>query len=272
MKIIILLKLITPPFLRLIYQRVRRYKPQSKVVNISGGILNGKNFILDPLLHPDMANGSYDDFFWNYLSKIDMKDKDVYEIGAHIGFHTLCFSALVGSKGKVISFEPNPFNRARLMQNLSLNSNLKERVKLIDKAVSNITGKINFNFSSNVDDGSSSGSFISGAHVPSSQELYENIGFQNMDVETTTIDDFFVAEKSDCPSIIKIDVEGAENFVLEGALKLISLKKTVFLIEIHSIFNMYFLFDFFSDKNYSILLLKEEADGRCFVVCEPKLS
>jgi FkbM family methyltransferase len=262
-------KSLTPPILQQFIQGKRKYVPKATKILIKNGILKSKNFIVDPKLHPEMADGTYDFYFWDYLSTIDLNGKIIYEIGAHIGYHTLCFSELVGSNGKVFSFEPNPFNRERLNQNLLLNLDLKKRVNLSDNAVSTSSGVINFKFSNNVDDGSSSGSFIDGAHMPSSYEFYESLGFQSMDVKTISIDEFHDFDQAECPSIIKIDVEGAENFVLLGAEKLISLNKTIFLIEIHSIYNMYFLFDYFKNRNYNIRLLKEEEDGRCFVVSEP---
>lgn len=44
-----------------------------------------------------------------------------YDIGAHTVYYTLMFSRLSGKKGKVFSFEPNPFNLFYLLKHIKLN-------------------------------------------------------------------------------------------------------------------------------------------------------
>jgi FkbM family methyltransferase len=43
------------------------------------------------------------------------------DIGAHIGYHTLLASKLVGSRGHVYAFEPSPESYRRLRANVDLN-------------------------------------------------------------------------------------------------------------------------------------------------------
>jgi FkbM family methyltransferase len=213
-----------------------------------------------------MVKGNYDQFFSNYLSKLDLKGKNVYEIGAHIGYHAMQFAQLVGKAGEVHAFEPNIFNRKRFQLNLTKNEDLNKIIRIHDVAVSDKEGEIEFNFSSNVDDGKSSGSFISGAHTPYQGDFYESIGFQKVVVKAISIDNFHTLIGTEsAPYLIKIDVEGAENFVLQGAVNVIEKFKPIILIEIHSIFNMYKTCEFFNAKNYKVELLQEESDGRCFI-------
>ena len=53
----------------------------------------------------------------------------VLDIGANIGAHTLPFAELVGSNGKVISFEPTAYAFAKQKINISLNPSLSHRIE-----------------------------------------------------------------------------------------------------------------------------------------------
>jgi hypothetical protein len=122
-----------------------------------------------------------------------------------------------------------------------------------------------------VDCGVSSGSFISDAHTYYEKSAAYLASFETVDVETFPLDE--ISALIGCgirPDIIKIDVEGAEGSVLEGAVGILNSYKPVILIEIHSIYGMLKTCEILREANYTITLMKEEADGRCFLaaVCE----
>ena len=72
------------------------------------------------------------------------------------------------------------------------------------------------------------------------------------------------------PAVVKIDVEGAENMVLEGGRKFIDKFKPVILVEIHSLLNLIKACEFAFSVNYDIKLLKEEiGPPHCFVSLIP---
>lgn len=237
---------------------------------IKGGVLNGREFLVDTkdgYWQREIVEGTYDDFFFNYLNKLNLEGKAIFEIGAHIGYHAMNFAVLVGEKGQIIAFEPNIHNRERFKLNLSKNKDLESRIKLHDMAVSNSNGEVEFNFSEDVDNGKSSGSFIMGAHTPYALDVYKQIGFKKAKIKSITLDNFINNYAHGViPFLIKIDVEGAENYVLEGSINTIKSFKPIILIEVHSIINMLKTCDFFYSLNYKIDLLKEEPDGRCFIV------
>jgi FkbM family methyltransferase len=58
----------------------------------------------------------------------------VLDLGAHIGYYTLLFSTLVGPRGRVIAFEPEPRNYSLLRKNVALND--RRNVTTVDRAVS----------------------------------------------------------------------------------------------------------------------------------------
>lgn len=280
-KLYAIIKDITPPFLFRFINKSSAYNLVKKSARatlkseytpswnkISSGILAGVELYVDPKgeWQEEMLSGTYDDFFISYLDKIEMEGKTVYDIGAHIGYSTLFFAAKVGPTGKVITFEPNPYNIERIKMILERNPLLASRIQVAEVAVSDKNGEDSFIFSPYIDNGTSSGSFIDSAHTIHPKDGYINEGgFKSMKVKTVALDkpskDFNVDKD---PDIIKLDIEGAEFLALKGMFETIKRSKPLILVEIHSIYNMYVLGNMFNDLNYSTELLKEEKDGRCF--------
>jgi len=282
-KLLKILQAIIPPFFIIIIKKLGIYSQLKKIflsINkqelnptwnvIKSGELTGTKIFIYPFgdWQKEMINGEYDKFIFDYLKKIDLTQKNIFDIGAHIGYHTLYFAKLAGAKGKIISFEPNVFNIERLKINLEKNYELSKNIQVIEKAISDKSGEEAFVFSKKVDKGSSSGSFLDNADTFWEKANYEKLyGFKRVKVQTTTIDEF-VKKNDIIPDLIKLDIEGAEHLALAGAKKTLFEKKPILLIEIHSIFNMYKVCDILSDFQYKIEFLKEEKDGRCFIAAK----
>lgn len=133
------------------------------------------------------------------FKKIVKEGDVVVDLGANIGYFTLLAARLVGKKGKVYAFEPEPINYSLLLKNISLNG--YDNVVAMQKAVSNTTGKIAFYLSS----------MDTGAHTMyQSHETREFI-----EVESVTLDEFF-KDKIHPIDVIKMDIEGAEIAALSG--------------------------------------------------------
>lgn len=117
------------------------------------------------------------------------------DVGAHVGYYTLLSSLLVGPGGAVHAFEPDPRNFRFLGKHVAANG--LGNVQVVEAAVSDRAGTARFEF------GSGSGT----GHIADAGGI---------EVRTTRVDDF-VAERGISPSAFKVDVEGAEVRVLEGA-------------------------------------------------------
>jgi len=131
----------------------------------------------------------------------------VANVGANIGYHTLLFAHNVGSRGRVVSFEPDPVNLGELHTNCDANN--LDHVSVVEAAVGNEKGKVGFRSGLNGNIDTSSGH----------------------SVPITTIDATF----SDRPvDFIKVDVEGFEMSVLEGAKDVISRDMPIIFLEMHS--------------------------------------
>lgn len=129
------------------------------------------------------------------------------DVGAHAGYYTLLASMLVGDSGRVWAFEPNPRNFGYLERNVEING--RANVECVPAAVSRGTGVARFAMA-----GSGTG------HLSAAGAL---------EVRTLSLDGF-CAERALRPAAVKVDVEGAELEVLEGAAELLrEARPTIFL-------------------------------------------
>ena len=247
-----------------------------KWYTVKYGLLEGRDIYLSRDIEVNewkdsIINGTHDKFFFDFLNTVDLKDYTFIDVGAHIGFHTLCFATLVGNEGKVYAFEPNRFNRERIEINLFANKDLSQRIQILDYALSNNEGQVEFTFSKNVDLGHSSGSFIHGSYTPYDNDVYKHLHFVTEWVKSVRFDDIYkILKFSDIKkTIIKIDVEGGENMVLEGAKSFIHEYRPILLVELHSIQNIAFTIDFCADVDYKITFLEDISETRSFIVAKP---
>lgn len=275
---------ITPPVLLSVFRKSPLYALRKRMTRnentipswntITGGILAGQKMFFDKsgAWQQEMINGIYDKELFDYVETLDLTGKTVLDIGAHIGYHTLSFAKVIGEKGMVFAFEPNPFNRERLLKNSAENKHIGNRITILGDAVSDKNGEEIFVFGHKIENGSSSGSFLDRADTAMEKSVYEEkIGFKKSMVKTRSLDSMRLdGTIKNPPALIKIDVEGAEYFVLAGALKTLSMDRPILLMEIHSIFAMWKVGEILHEQNYQFKLLKKEVDGRCFFAVEPK--
>lgn len=141
----------------------------------------------------------------------------VMDLGACWGDTALYFAHKTGEQGKVYSFEFIPNNIKLFELNTTLNPDLKKQIELIRNPVSDRSGeKIYFN-----DKG------------PSSRIEFQPFDGQTGQSTTISIDDF--VKNNDIPRVdfIKMDIEGAEPFALNGAIETIKRFKPKLAIAIY---------------------------------------
>ncbi len=270
-----LIKNITPPIIYALLKKIL-IKPKiffPKWNTITYKPIDGIQIFFDPAgpWQKTIINNTYDTFFFERLNSEKLQGKVIFDIGAHIGFHSLYFARLVGPKGKVCAFEPNPKNVERFKLIRDKNNDIRDTIHIFDVAVSNALGAEKFSMSENIESGRSSGGFIDTADTMWERGVFKQKGFSEIKVKTIPLD-LFKEELGilEAPDIIKIDVEGAESLVLLGAKNTLMAKKPILLLEIHSMLNMFNVVSFLSSLSYELKILKEEKDGRCFIEARPK--
>jgi FkbM family methyltransferase len=133
----------------------------------------------------------------------------VIEVGGHIGFISNFFSHLVGSKGRVIVFEPGGNNLPYTRKNLQALSN----ITLEEKGVGNFDGSMDFFEDSLTGQNNSFVEDFSG--LESNKKIaYVDVSVARRKVEIVKLDTYL---SNQAPNFIKIDVEGFEYEVLLGA-------------------------------------------------------
>ena len=149
---------------------------------------------------------------------------EVWDIGAHHGrFALLC--AQHGAS-HVVAVEPSAANLAVLRQHLAANPLLAERIDVLHGAMSNQDGDVDFIV--NERDGAVCQIRAAGVraydHDPATA-----VGT----IDSHRIDSLAKA-RGVSPALLKIDVEGAEALVLDGATRLLATARPIFIVEIHN--------------------------------------
>src|SRR5437016_3266367 len=133
----------------------------------------------------------------------------VLDMGARNGFYTMLASREVGRSGQVIAFEPSPRERQRLLRHLRINR-LLANVVVCHLALDRGKGEDTLFVVEGRDTGCNS------LRLPLVDESVKAIR-----VQKTSLDDFLGEGMILKVDFIKMDVEGAELNVLEGATDLL---------------------------------------------------
>jgi FkbM family methyltransferase len=163
----------------------------------------------------------YEDHVQQCLSAL-LSDGDVFiDIGAHIGYHAVLASSLVGPSGSVFAFEPDPSNFARLQDHLRPFS----WGTALNKAAWSTTDTLLFERSS--EPGESGWATLTtvrdlkrGEHIP---------------VGTVSLDDWTAENCVGNVAAIKIDAEGSEVAILQGAQDVLDRAKPAVIAEANSV-------------------------------------
>jgi FkbM family methyltransferase len=153
----------------------------------------------------------------------------VYDAGANLGLYARYLVDTLGA-GRVIAFEPMADNRALLAANLDL-AGIASRVNVLPIALADEDGMLEFQ----VDDMQSvSGTLtkVTGGG-PSLGRRNLGLGPLTEQVLCRRLNAVVAEEDLPPPDVIKIDVEGAEAFLLRGAMGLLRERRPRLLVELH---------------------------------------
>jgi FkbM family methyltransferase len=186
---------------------------------------NGVNFRLDVSdfmqwsIYASVPDSSYK-YALNTLKRY-ADPVQVIDVGANVG--AFCFSLahecqILGLDNiNIYAFEPNPFIFKSLKSNARINPDLAKMISFESYALGDAVRTANFTFSA---ENSGNGHIIVGNDLNS------------FEVKMTTCDTFLAQQKQLPVAFIKIDVEGFEPFVIDGALSTIERCKPDLYIEI----------------------------------------
>ncbi|HSL43539.1 MAG TPA: FkbM family methyltransferase [Anaerolineales bacterium] len=164
--------------------------------------------------------GYHDQGFSSALKRLVKKGMIILDVGANVGGYTILMAKYTGENGKVIAFEPNPEVYDRLRQNVLAND-FQNRVVLHPIALSKTSG-------------------WSTLYIPkescsnrgiSSLYKYADMLADKLEVAVSTVDDEAKRGSFQRVDLIKIDTEGNDGLVIEGAKDVINRDRPIIIFE-----------------------------------------
>lgn len=219
---------------------------------------DGREFLFDPeksagWLYTIPTSGTFEEKETEYLRRAIKPGWTCLDVGACFGWYSILFSQLVGSEGKVHSFEPVPDNRECLERNIELNN----------------AGNIQVN------------SFALGAEPGISKIYVPNDGVSGslrahtktkdcsvIDIDISTLDHYIYDNALEGIDFIKADIEGAEMLMLQGAEEALKKYRPMLMLEVQAHSTKHFGYEpkelfswlqklgyqsYFVDSNYELI-------------------
>jgi FkbM family methyltransferase len=185
--------------------------PQDFVLPILSGPLRGKRWIVRSSFESCWL-GVYEKEKQTAFIAAIRPNAIVYDVGANVGFYTLLASVRAGAGGRIVAFEPLPRNLQILRRHVALNRAVN--VDIFAGAVTDRPGVARFVNSS----------------IPEMARLSDH---GEIEVQTFQLDEMIEAGRIAPPDILKIDVEGAEFGVLQGAQRMLTRSRPIILLATH---------------------------------------
>ncbi|MCA9261608.1 MAG: FkbM family methyltransferase [Planctomycetales bacterium] len=161
--------------------------------------VNGSKFVVrngEMGLTPNIYTGLCEFEDMSFVLHFARSEDFFVDVGANAGSYTILACGVGGASG--MAFEPVPNTYSRLCENVRIN-HLEQRVVCINKGVGANHEKLAFTSGSDAMN-----------HALAAGEQRQDV----IEVDVTPLDD---ALQGMCPTLLKIDVEGFESPVIEGA-------------------------------------------------------
>lgn len=202
--------------------RLFRMLKRDRVLKVKGKLLYMNHKCADN--YSRLINGRFNEpethiFIDSIISGSQLSQFQFVEIGANIGEFVLDYASNPKIT-KVVAFEPQPDQFFGLKETVLVNK--FKNVRLINKPVSNKNEKVFFIFEK---------------HNASSSGITDSLE-RGIPIQSTTLDE----ELSDLltPTIMLIDVEGAEVKVMTGGINFIKKNKPIIIFEYNHVSKKYF--------------------------------
>lgn len=164
------------------------------------------------------AAGLYEPEKFAAIATVLREGSTFLDIGGNKGDFALFAASVVGPSGHVVCFEPHPDNAAWIRKSLALNR--FEHLSVEEMALSDTAGEAELHIGGK-----------SGQH--SFEPRKRDRGA--VKVRATRLDDYVKSRDIERIDAIKIDVEGAEDQVIAGAMEMLEQSRPVIFLDVHDI-------------------------------------
>ena len=185
--------------------------PEGAVVPILSGPNRGRWWTVGSAPHGAWLGTLEREKLAHFVARI-REGMTVWDIGANVGLYTLPAARAVGPTGHVVAFEPMPRNLRILRRHLALNG--CGRVEVCDAAVCDEVGPLR------MADGDSPSEF----HASPAGRW---------EIPGITLDGWFSERRTPSPDVVKIDVEGSDEAVLQGAAHTFAKYRPLIYLALH---------------------------------------
>ena len=217
-------------------------------------LLNMRDLVQQTIL----LEGAWDPDLSTFI-ETNLSPGDVFiDVGAHVGYFTLLAARRVGPRGTVLSIEPNPFALDQLRRNVERSHLRNVLMEHTACGESRATVPLYLQTESN----SSMASLYFGKASSAGA----------VDVRCTPLDDLCQERGLHRVMLVKIDVEGAELFVLRGMKRIMREMRPAIVIELHP-----HLLEDVGTPLHEVLALLQELDyvlepmgGHSNYLCRPR--
>ena len=185
--------------------------------------LGGAQFYASPecglrYLHPRIE--SVDPTLLGLAAELIQPGWVVWDIGANLGLFSFAAAGLAGPNGRVFAVEPDTYLVGLLRRSSRLPNSQAAAVEIVPCAVSKALSLATFNIANRA----RASNFLVGYGASQTGGVRES-----QRVVTITLD--WLATQIPAPNLLKIDAEGADLLVLEGASELLRKQKPIIIFE-----------------------------------------
>jgi FkbM family methyltransferase len=232
-------KTFTGYFLRVLLKVI----PGFAVMPVMQGALRGHRWIKGSGVNSYWL-GNYEKHEQNIFAKKVQPGDVVLDIGANVGFYSLIASKIVGDGGMVYAFEPSAINLSYLKRHFDLNA--CHNAIIVEGAVSNSNGLVYFSDGEDKATGSI------------------NRGDAGTLVPVFPLDELVGKHIIKAPTVMKIDVEGGEFDVLNGAMRILKDNHPTIFLSTHNIAVRKECIDLLTSLGYTLSSLDERGIDKTF--------
>ena len=161
--------------------------------------------------------GGYEPIEAELFLSLLLPGSTVIDAGANVGFYSLMMAERVGPEGRVHSFEPVAENFEVLLRHVAINA-LEGRMVLNHRALWHREERLRFS----LPEGHGSNA---GGYSAAEQER----PLRQVECEAIALDQYVTEARIARVDAIKMDIEGAEQFALQGAVQTLKQRPLIFL-------------------------------------------
>ena len=216
----------THPWLRrLVLPLLRRLSPRTFTIRHH---YTGEPVLLDPYCHKGYRfhGRRREQESMHLFARVLRRGDHVCEVGGHIGYLSLYFRSLV-DPGEVTVFEPGENNLPFIRHNVQ-----RPGIHLVEKAVGRQCGVVQFYLDALTGQNNSTVRDFDGLQR-NSKAAFVPVTVREVEVECVSLDTYY-EHASRSPDFVKIDVEGGEWAVLQGAERLLRREHPALMVEVQA--------------------------------------